>query len=560
MSSKSGASQTETRGTATSQPRTWSPNILWIRIGAILAVFGLCGSCVTQVPVWDELISVFPAAIALSENGFNYVDLLSRPAASDGEPPPTTHCLTLATLATALAYRLTEGGVSTFVILHMVHMTIAGLAIAEVFRFARPVLGVVTSILLSLAFLVFPLFLCQARAMYLEISQLLFTLLAINAWAEQRRCLSGVWTILAVLSKPTGIVLAVTLGALELLAGGTWRRRLTRSLCMVLPGGAVFVLQASLAYSVGVLERPSIGAFLKHLSFVFSNVWDLLVMLVLFVVIAIFRGRFLGRSLACLWANDTGAGELGDGDRRRLSAFGFGLALLGFYMLAPVSGVVPVLARYFLPMLPFAGLAMVDSLCVFLPQRVVRGGLCAVSLFFVANSGGMFYPRHQVNDFSIAQRSTEYREYLAAQQESVLYLPKLPRLALVLYGLFNHYMVQYAKMGYVQAPLSNGHCAGFESYWWSVRAKDFPDEFYMLIDNPYLGGDVLERLFRTAELNPALSNHRHPAVRARATPPTSFAFFVHIPEETPSDVACAEQPASVNRLFQRFLRRLRCAE
>ncbi len=185
----------------------------------------------------------------------------------------------------------------------------------------------------------------------------------------------------------------------------------------------------------------------------------------------------------------------------------FGLCFLGFFFgVLPLSGRnFQVLTRYYLPVLPLFLFLLVDSLRLFASRRITLVVLGVVGVLFAMNRNGLLYPRLPArfgNDFSIAERSGEYRELLAVQRESVRELAVLAKTRAVFYELPVHFLVRDPRLGYVEAPLANGHCILTEQPYRAARLPDFPACFVLLRLSPWLGARRID-----AVLNQAL---RHP--------------------------------------------------
>ena len=67
-------------------------------------VFILKWQVLNQPPVWDTAFSVFPAAITLSENGFDLISLLKMPGYMAGGP--NVHANSIITIITAVMISL----------------------------------------------------------------------------------------------------------------------------------------------------------------------------------------------------------------------------------------------------------------------------------------------------------------------------------------------------------------------------------------------------------------------------------------------------------------------
>ena len=132
--------------------------------------------------------------------------------------------------------RVTGGGGSTsFLALHLLHFAAAAWALAVLYRFARPVFGVVATPLFCLAVLLFPIFSTQVGYMYLEVPLFLCAVLALQAWTDQRFWPAVLWATAAFAVKETGIIVPATLGLAALLEGRGARLKARRLAGIVAP-------------------------------------------------------------------------------------------------------------------------------------------------------------------------------------------------------------------------------------------------------------------------------------------------------------------------------------
>ena len=81
-------------------------------------------------------MALFPAAITLAGNNFDFVELLRMPDYEAGGP--NNHGTSLVTVSTALVLKLFGAGPASFIVLHLLHFAVAALALVMLFRFARP--------------------------------------------------------------------------------------------------------------------------------------------------------------------------------------------------------------------------------------------------------------------------------------------------------------------------------------------------------------------------------------------------------------------------------------
>ena len=127
---------------------------------AFCIIFILKWQVLKQPPVWDTAFSVFPAAITLSENGYDLLNLLKMPAYYDGGP--NVHAHSIITIITAVMISLFGKTKVLFPVLHIIHFIIAAIGLTYFYRFCIPIFEKKLSFLLTLTILVYPPFLTQA--------------------------------------------------------------------------------------------------------------------------------------------------------------------------------------------------------------------------------------------------------------------------------------------------------------------------------------------------------------------------------------------------------------
>ena len=218
-----------------------------------------------QPPVWDQAMGLFPAALTLSANGLDLLELLAMPGYMDGGP--NTHSTSLVTLVTALVLRVTgEGGATSLVALHLLHFSVAAYALTVLFRFSRPVLGRVATPLFCLAALLFPIFSTQVGYLYLEVPLFLCAVSALHAWTNQRFWPAVLWATAALGVKETGIIVSGTLVIATLLENREARLKLKR-MALILAPPALLVAITSLLTRIALAGSgdppgaPPLGAY-----------------------------------------------------------------------------------------------------------------------------------------------------------------------------------------------------------------------------------------------------------------------------------------------------------
>lgn len=164
----------------------------------------------TTKPFWDSTFGIFSAVDFLLENNFSFSEILKQPTFFSGGAGMNN--FNLVTLLTAIIIRLTGlSGTYCWFLLHTIHFILAAFTAVVLFKMHLHVFEKTTSFLLSLLILVYPVFFTQVGLLYLEIIPILFSVLAILKFLENKIFFSSLFLLFAVLAKPTGIIAIATL-------------------------------------------------------------------------------------------------------------------------------------------------------------------------------------------------------------------------------------------------------------------------------------------------------------------------------------------------------------
>lgn len=219
-------------------------------LAALTLIFGVKWYALFQPPVWDTAMGLFPAALTLSANGFDLLELLAMPEYLDGGP--NTHSMSLVTLITAVVLRVTGGGgPASFVMLHLLHFSVAAYALVVLYRFSKPVFGRVTTPLFCLAVLLFPIFSTQVGYLYVEMPLFLCAVSALHAWTDRRFWPAVLWATAALALKETGIIVPATLVIATLVEDRGARLKVKR-MALIMTPPVFLVASASLLTRIAV--------------------------------------------------------------------------------------------------------------------------------------------------------------------------------------------------------------------------------------------------------------------------------------------------------------------
>ena len=467
----------------------------------LLVLALLAPATLRQPPVWDASTGLFPAAITLAENGFDLPDLLSRPGWAHGGP--NIHPFSSVTWATALVLRAFPDRDVWLPLLHLLHYALAAATLLGLFRLARPGLPLPLALALAVVLLLWPLFQVQAGALYTEMPLAFCTVWAVHGLARERWVAAAVFSALACSVKEAGLVVPAALAVAALLAPGDPRKRAWRALLFVLPA-AVFVA-LHLGIAIPIEERSGV----RPLGYL-AQLRDLAAKLALVPDLALLLLVFAGLGLAWLPAGWRALRMPSGADpRARVVALSLLVAgaFAGFYLVVPLTVVeVYVLPRYYVQLLPLVLLVLACSAVRWGGVRAAAALLAVLALFFVANRRGELpglYPPVPGNELSLAERSLEYRDLLAAQRDLLAAAASLPEDLPVFYGLPEHFLFAWPRMGYTDGPPPRGHCVWLERHERRPRLADYPPRFAVLYNFVGYGGAHFQTLLREARRDPS---------------------------------------------------------
>ena len=514
---------------------------LFAALAAIITV--LLASGLDQPPVWDTTSGLFTPAITLAENDFDLVDLLSRPGWSKGGP--NIHAFSIVTWITGLALRVLGDGAPLLVTLHALHFCAGAATLVGLFRLAAPLLDPRLALGLVGTVMLFPLFQVQIGYLYTEIPLALCTVWSLREAAVRRWTHTVLWSALACSVKESGIVVPVALAVAALLERAPVAARARRVVALsVAP-----LFFGSLHTVVGVPLETGWGFEAPPYFVQLAEMWRKLTMLPDWLAILGVYAVIVLLSLKPLWCSIRSRPTEADlaARTRMLLALTVG-AFFGLYLTIPLTGVeVYVLPRYYVQIVPLVLLGTIDAVYRLgrarahpsnpppslreglgegaaprailrrpvaraiwplisgrLPASATALTLAVLSLWFVLNRNGSFagvYPPVPYNEFSLAERTFEYRELLAAQRQMIAAAVALPPTIPVFYGLPEHFLFQYPRLGYVPAPLAEGHCIWLEEWSRDARLEEFPDHFVILYNFSGFGGDRLREVIDQAKQN-----------------------------------------------------------
>jgi hypothetical protein len=467
---------------------------------SFLAVALLNLPYLSMPPVWDTAAGVFAPAIYLYENGFDLALLQNQTGYLNGGP--NIHSFSLITLLTYTIITLADGAPTLYLpVLHIIHYLIAAIVLTTTFLLANRKMGIVSAIILTIALLLFPLFLVQSSYLYTEITGSAFVLLAIMSWSSRRFGWMLLFCMLACMVKSFGIVLvALLLITMALDKSLPISSRLSWILLLIGIAVGIEMARWSIAPTpVAALAFTDISylEYVNSIIFYLVKVPDLFFLIILSCLfpllylnrLKVFRPQELYRELSQLIQGST--------DSRSWVAISlFPILFIGFIATIPLSGkfLFP-LPRYYVWPLPFMllifGLAL-RELSSMLPtsweitsqsnqNKFVFLVLSIITIFFGFNRNGAYYPYSGTafRSFSIAERSFEYIDFyniqLLGTKNIEIYNNGRP--ICVTRGEF--YFLSSPQMGYIKTRLPNVNYI-LNHPFSEGNLSDFPDDFILL--------------------------------------------------------------------------------
>ena len=462
----------------------------WVSAAAfLLLIAALKWPAAVQAPVWDESVSIFPAANYLATHHFNVVGLLR-------EPGYGAHWLSLMSFVTAAVLTPLGGGSAAWVVLHLVQWCLGAVAGAIVLGLLAPLTGRSAALWATLLFLLAPVTLAQFGCMYVEIPLVLFSVAAVAAYLAGRAKTALLLCALACFTKESGIVVAVTLALAAFLEAEKWTAGVRRGMGYLAAGSVVVLGSVCRAGYVEPLSADG-PALAQRIHGAFSHVLYTLDMFRLYApdhLLLLALG--VPAALCVLWRYLCGRRDLRpllDPSRRLalLSAL-FLPAFAGlFFVVMPLAWDKPhYLPRYLVQALPFIIALVVLGIKPFFLPRVLGGILALFTLLALANRHGVFYRPIPFNSISFSERSEESADGYAMTRAALTAVEREvpPQLPIVL-GPFTHALTQQPYLGYVSKPLPNALNVLDTTFCATPASVPPPDHFFLLHDYPWHGGD-----------------------------------------------------------------------
>jgi hypothetical protein len=478
------------RGVVASLTVRLSQSNVAVMLMLLAVIMALKWPVLSEPPVWDASMSVFPAAITLAENGFDYGYLLDQPGYLEGGP--NVHSLSPVTLLTAIVYSLVGSGPALMPTLHVIHFVIAAFAFLGIYRLGERAFGSALSAAVTATALMVPVVLTQVGSMYLEIALLAAAAHATLALHDRRVFPAAIWLIVAVLIKGSGLLVAAALTGAVLVGTERWSHKFQSASLLLLPP---LVLGALLQTQVAVDRTFNYRVFREEVGWYLLRIPDVLILLVILAVVAMLAIRIDGQTPAT--SNRESRALL-------ITTVMIMIGFVGFhFVLLPLAGnFFSVLPRYYAVLIPFLILGLASAAHQIGGRRLALGGLGLILVFSIANRNGDLYPDNDLENFALIERSGAYADLLELQREGIGALATAAADVPAFYTHVEHYRFTFPEMAYVDAKPPLGHNLNTDEPFSEGNLSDFPDDFVMLHEWNWLGGEVVKSVWEQALVDP----------------------------------------------------------
>lgn len=474
-----------------------------------------------QLPIWDTAGGLFAPAEYLYKSNFDLFSLLNEDGFSKGGP--NVHVYSIVTFLTAFDMWFFDGDRDlVYFSLHALQFAISAYILYMVFYLSLPFLGPINALLVSITVFAFPPFLVQTRYMYMELAGAASLLFAYSSWVQGFYKKACVGAILACSIKSFGLALVAALAILIMFdRGRSLRFRVILVSIMVFPGLVFEALRWLNGNNMGSKMVNGFDHYFIHQFYArLIQTPDLLILMSLVLLGGV---RYGFRNTSC-WNTSLLNTKQAFDDSMVAERMLFGGVLilgsfLGFIVTVPLSGALFYpLTRYYIWIWPLVIPVLILLLFVLsseknqssikaLPSssRKTASFLVFLSIFFIANSSGKFYPGYQggISSFSVVERSTEY-EAFNKMQRYLLISASAKANAPVYLNIPDYYFTSSVLMGYLDKINVNfkNIVTSFDD---SGDLAQYPDTFNLVYSNRGHGGFYMRKLVEEARRRPNYS-------------------------------------------------------
>ena len=440
--------------------------------------FVVSGATLTQPPVWDGAMSVYPAAIELARSDFNLLRLLSLPTYTEGGP--NTHALSAWTLLVGAAIGPIGSLHRLLPYLHILSFALYGLMVLAVYLTIRHTASHRIALLGAAVVGLFPALLVQAADVYIDLPVACLTAWSVPALLRRRYLVATLLISAAIWFKPIGVIYCPLLLA-HYIRHGPSKRKFLVAPSLLVPPLIVLAVIATFGTPKSELDSAAVRLVGAAVSTgqLLMTIPDTLGLIVLTLGVAFVALRRKGLT-----------------EQLEIAVFVL-LGAFGFAVLNPLLTIgIPLLPRYYIGIVPMliAGLVVQLNGAAPTARRLVLG---ATGLVFLLNFSGSLYPYKNHATYAIAERSFAYQDLLALQDQGVALLEELGETQPIYFDFYRYFQFEYPEMGYTGGPPREG-VSTYHEIDMSLEIEDLPEKFALLFEYPTIGGGQLREIWNNA--------------------------------------------------------------
>lgn len=426
-------------------PTTWRSSIL-LGGGCFLLLCIFRYEVLYFPPYWDSVTGLFAQAIWHDDHGFDYYKLMYETLDYD-HGGARSYVFSFHPTLQALLLRLIPDTSVFLLFNHLLSFGYASLAVTAFYHILRDQFRNDMALLGCVLLASFPLFITQADALYLEMPLLAFSLSALALTVHRRPVAGSVLAMLALYTKPTGIICVAVLFTFNLIDQSTDRRKRWKACGLLGLCGVLFLIQW-LLYQTFYLEIDDAFRFMRGaLKGFFRSMPDFLV---LYLTFGVFTGLTIKRHLQAASYNMKNFFAAFFKDRLNIMMIFFLSWFTLFYM-----NIIIILPRYFLLCLPVLLYGLISLAVRYLKRPwLIRSALLILATVFLYNLHGRFYTPYVGNDGFILERSLEYVDDMRLNMKLSRHLETNYADATIVTSWPYIQMLVLPELGYVDRPLN----------------------------------------------------------------------------------------------------------
>ncbi|HIG47453.1 MAG TPA: hypothetical protein EYQ20_13865 [candidate division Zixibacteria bacterium] len=430
-------------------------------------------------PYWDSITGLFSEAVWLDDHRFDYYKLMyETPGYNLGGA--RDRLFSFYPTLQALLIRLIPDTSLLLLINHLLSFGYASVALLAFYHLLRYQFTKDISLLGCFLLLGFPLFITQADALYMEMPLLAFSLSALACTIYRRPVLGACLAMLAMYTKPTGIICVATLFVFNLI-DLTVTRRQRRAACGILGICVLLFIMQWFLYQTFYQEIDDAFRFMRGaLKGFFQSMPDFLM---LYLIFGLFTGLTLKRHLQEASFTIKPFFITLFKDRLNILMIVFLSWFTLFYM-----NIIIILPRYFLLCLPVLLFGLISLMVRYLKRAwLIRSGILILTGLFLYNLSGRLYSVYPKNDGFILERSLEYMDDMRLNIQLAKRLEEKYADTTIITSWPYIQMLVLPQLGYVTKPLNAVTINGPLSYGPFTKAAATKDTVWVYGPNCFSG-------------------------------------------------------------------------